>query len=224
MTNILIVDGEIAIAAGIARVLVVAGFRVRTVSTGSAALLDVALQRPDLIILELVLPDMRGEDVLTELIAANPGQRVIALTAETNIATVVAVLDGGAVDYIAKPFANTELIARVRARTRDISKPLTGTDDCTGTEIQLDYRRRLAMICGRGVSLTSKEFLLLSYMIQRAPDPCSPNELLAAVWGKVSHSHGSENMLQVHISRLRLKLMPAKIEMVRHVGYRLVIG
>src|SRR6478752_827095 len=118
MSQILVVEDEPSLARLLSRILTAAGFEVTGAATGTAALRAVRATDPDLVILDLILPDMRGESVLTELMATRPGSRVLVLSSVTQISTRVKVLDGGAVDFLAKPFANAELVARVRARIR----------------------------------------------------------------------------------------------------------
>ena len=117
--QILLVDDEPSIALLVSRALNAAGFGVTHATTGQAALRAARTVDHDLIILELLLPDMPGERVLAEVMTIRPGSRVLVLSSVTDIAARVAVLDGGAVDFLAKPFAKAELVARVRARIRD---------------------------------------------------------------------------------------------------------
>ncbi len=229
MTQILVIDDEPAVAELISRVLTRAAFQVARVSSGAAALQVAVEIDPDLIILDLLLPDMRGEDVLIQLMAARPGRRVIVGSAVTRVAARVDVLTGGAADYLAKPFANSELLARVRARMRD-----TGSDRSESwptprsigrAGLEMDYvRRRVQMADGREVGLTSKEFALLALLLRRAPAACSRTELLAGAWGTKCPAESGSNLLEVHMSRLRSKLAPTEIVTVRNVGYRLLTG
>ena len=117
--HILLVDDEPSSALLVPRVLAAAGFSVTHATTGEAALRAARTAEHDLIILELLLPDMPGERVLVEVLTNRPGSRVLVLSSVTDIAARVAVFNDGAVDFLAKPFATAELVARVRARIRD---------------------------------------------------------------------------------------------------------
>ena len=221
IVRILVVDGEPASATMISSVLIEAGFEVATVTTGAAALHAAAVDHPDLIVLELVLPDMRGEDALNALLAAHPGRRVIVVSTLVDIFTRVAVLTSGAVDYMAKPFANIELVARVRARTRDPEIHLQGPPPYPVgyTRLELNIHRQTLIADGKEIRVTPTESRLLFCLLQRAPAVCARDDLLASMLGTAGKN---SNMLEVYIRRLRTKLAPTKIEAVRNKGYRII--
>ena len=218
--RILVVDDEPVLARLINRILTAAGFAVTEAATGGAGLDAVAAIDPDLIILDLMLPDRRGEDVLDELMKRRPSSQVLVLSSVTQIAARVKVLDSGAVDFLAKPFANAELLARVKARTRSQERSeTTGTQYLRGAGIVVDVQRRELIVDGRRTELTQREFVLLSYLLQRAPAACTRAELLERVWGTTFDA--GTNVVDVYVKRLRWKLANDKIETVRNVGYRL---
>jgi DNA-binding response OmpR family regulator len=223
MSQILVVEDEPSLARLLSRILTAAGFEVTGAATGTAALRAVRATDPDLVILDLILPDMRGESVLTELMATRPGSRVLVLSSVTQIATRVGVLEGGAVDFLAKPFANAELLARVKARIRTDENPPPESDwpkHLRRGGLELDLERREIISGGKRIELTQREFVLLSYLLQRAPAVCSRAELMKGVWG--TSFDGGTNVVDVCVKRLRWKLTHGKIETVRNVGYRLV--
>ncbi len=223
MNDILVIDDEPNLARLISRILSNAGYRVTEAATGNSGLRAAHTLDPDLIVLDLMLPDMRGEDVLSSLMATRPASRVLVLSSLTEIATRVSVLEHGAVDYLAKPFANAELVARVRARIRPEHTP-SATAASTPrflrfAGLEVDVERREIIADGRRIELTQREFVLLSYLIRRTPDVCSRAELLEGVWGTTFDA--GTNVVDVYVKRLRFKLSGNRIETVRNVGYRL---
>ncbi len=222
--HIVVVEDEPSLARLLSRILTTAGYTVTAAATGAEGLRAIRDLNPDLILLDLILPDMRGEAVLTDLMASRPDSRVLVLSSVTQIATRVGVLDGGAVDFLAKPFANAELVARIRARIRPGDSPPPDPTwpprHVRASGFELDVERREIVAGGKRVELTQREFVLLSYLLQRAPDVCSRAELMKSVWG--TSFDGGTNVIDVYVKRLRWKLTDGRIETVRKVGYRLV--
>ena len=159
--QILVVEDEPSLAQLLSRILRTAGYSVTVAATGTAALRSVGVTDPDLILLDLILPDMRGESVLTELMSTRPDTRILVLSSVTQISTRVKVLDGGAVDFLAKPFANAELVARVRARIRTGDEPPVQPTwpprHVRGAGLELDVERREIVAGGRRIELTQRE-------------------------------------------------------------------
>jgi len=145
------------------------------------------------------------------------------LSSLSQVATRVDVLESGAIDFLAKPFANAELLARVRTRIRtSMSTPAataTVPRYLRRAGVEIDLQRREVVVDGRHIPLTQQEFLLLVHLVQRAPDPCSRGELLDWVWGTKVDT--GTNIVDVSVRRLRWKLANNKIETVRNVGYRI---
>ncbi len=223
VNSIVVVDDEPVLARLLTRILTGAGYRTTVAGTAKEALDAVRTVDPDLILLDLVLPDGRGEDVLAELMRFRPSSRVLVLSSMTQVATRVGVLENGAVDFLAKPFANAELLARVNTRIRT-PVPTQGTGDSAhryvrGAGIEIDVEQRELVVNGRRIPLTQREFVLLSYLVQRAPETCTRAELLERVWGTKFDT--GTNVVDVYVKRLRWKLSNDKIETVRNVGYRL---
>ncbi|MCY7289282.1 MAG: response regulator transcription factor [Cryobacterium sp.] len=177
MNHILVVEDEPSLGRLLGRILGGADFTVTVVGTAVSALTATRTVDPDLIILDLLLPDGRGEDVLAELMRFRPSSRVLVLSSMTQVATRVGVLEGGAVDFLAKPFANAELLARVNTRIRTpASSPAsvaTVTRYLRSASVVIDLLRRELVVDGRRIPLTQQEFVLLSYLLPRAPRPCT---------------------------------------------------
>ncbi|MFB9236028.1 response regulator transcription factor [Plantactinospora siamensis] len=217
MGRVLVIEDDDRIGRLVTRALSSGGLTTERAASGPAGL-DAALSREfDLIVLDLMLPGMDGHQVLRRLLAERPGQRVLVLSAVPEIGTRVAVLEAGAADFLAKPFAVAELVARVRARMRSAA-PGAATRWFQVGPVRLDLLKRRAAVNGGDIELPLREFLLLQHLMTRAGQPCSRDELLADVWG-LTFDPGS-NVVDVYVRRLRGKLdRPDRIETVRHVGY-----
>jgi DNA-binding response OmpR family regulator len=180
MASVLVIEDDQRIREALARGLAEAGHAVRTEATGGAALAAVVGWQPDVVVLDLGLPDLDGRDVLRMLrgVSAVP---VIVATARDDEAQIVDLLDAGADDYVVKPYATAQMEARIRAVLRR-----GGQRDEPETEIRhgglvLDLARRAASLDGRPLDLTRLEFDLLAYLARRSPEVVSRRELLAEV-------------------------------------------
>ncbi len=220
MSQILIAEDEERIASFVAKGLRSAGYTPIVVGTGLEAY-DLALSgEVDLLILDLGLPDQDGFTVLRRLRAARSALPVIILTARASVDDTVAGLEGGADDYMAKPFRFEELLARVRLRLR--------TDTGTGNEptvlrhgdLALDLRTRQATVDDRTVDLSAREFTLLESFLRNADQVLSREQLLSRVWG-YDFDPGS-NVVDVYVRYLRKKIGAERVVTVRGMGYRLV--
>jgi len=206
------------VAAFIKRGLEAEGFAVRTASDGADGLKLIRSFDFDLVVLDLVLPTMSGEDVLTRLREGDSHVPVIVLTAKDAVADRVANLEAGADDFLTKPFSFSELLARIRARLR-------GADQTVAAEIShggvtLDLNARHVRIDERTVDLTSREFALLETLMRHPGQVLSQPQLLDQVWG-YDHEPGS-NVVEVYVGYLRRQLGPDVVETVRGEGYRFV--
>ncbi|WP_312875994.1 response regulator transcription factor [Arthrobacter terrae] len=219
----MVVEDEPVLARLLGRILGGAGHTVTVAGTVAGALAAIRAVDPELIILDLVLPDGRGEDVLAELMRFRPASRVLVLSSMTQVATRVGVLEGGAVDFLAKPFANAELLARVNARIRTPASTQVSAAKVTRylrrAGIEIDVQQRELVVSGSRIPLTHREFVLLVFLLERAPEPCTRTELLERVWG--TKFDPGTNVVDVCVRRLRSKLSNDKIETVRNVGYRI---
>ena len=220
MGRVLVVEDDDRIARLVARALREDGHVVDRAVTGPEGLQAALSTAFDLILLDLMLPGIGGTVVLDEVVRARPEQRVFVLSAMPEIGTRVACLEAGATDFLGKPFALAELLARVRTRMR---APAPGAQRrwLSAGLINLDLRLHRVLVRGRSVDLSFREYLLLRHLMERAGQACSRSELLADVWGLL-FDPGS-NVVDVCVGRLRGKLdEPERVETVRNVGYRFV--
>ena len=219
MNRILIAEDEERIASFVERGLRSNGFVTTVVADGETAYQEGVSGSYDLLILDIGLPRVDGFTVLRRLREAKVTMPVVILTARDSVRDTVAGLEGGADDYIAKPFAFEELLARVRLRLRGGD----GTPDATILrvgELSLDLRTRRALVDGQSVELTAREFLLAEVFCRHPDQVLSREQLLSQVWG-FDFDPGS-NVVDVYIRYLRRKLGADRIQTVRGMGYRLL--
>jgi len=214
--RILFIDDEPGIRDFVSRGLRAEGFTVDLAADGGAGLKAAVGPPYDLIILDLLLPDIGGIDVLQRLVRQHPGQPVIVLSALSDTPSKVASLEAGAEDYLVKPFSFEELLARVRARLRDARSMRTRL---TVGPLSLDLIAHQAQTESGRVLLAEREFLLLRELMSSAGDTVSKDRLLASVWG-YRFDPGS-NVVDVYVRRLRAKLGGEAIKTVRGEGYRI---
>jgi DNA-binding response OmpR family regulator len=220
--RVLVIEDEDGIGRLILRALERDGHCAERCATGPEGLSAVLDHDFDLVILDLMLPGMDGRQVLERIVEERAGQRVMVLSAVPEIGTRVAVLEAGAVDFLGKPFAVAELLARVRARLRSAPPRPAASRWLRAGPVRLDLSRRRAEVNGADLELPLREFLLLQHLMSRAGQACSRDELLADVWG-LTFDPGS-NVVDVYVRRLRAKLdRPDRIETVRHVGYAFAV-
>jgi DNA-binding response OmpR family regulator len=215
VARLLMIDDEPGIRNLVSRTLSSAGFQVDCAADGRRGLEMARAGRHELVLLDLMLPGLDGVSVLRSLMAERPAQRVLILSAVGDVPSKVRCLELGAADYLPKPFAVAELVARVRARLRQAAEPEERWLRAGG--VTLDTTRRTAEYHGRSVVLSEREFLLLEQLMRRAGDVCNREQLLADVWG-YAFDPGS-NVVDVYVGRLRGKLGGDVIETVRNVGY-----
>jgi len=215
--RILIIDDEPRILNFIARELSVQGYEVGTASDPARGLAMATEDHYDLVILDLLMPGLHGQDVLRGIMARNPGQAVIVLSALADPGSKVMCLELGAEDYLAKPFSFEELLARVRARLRR-SGEHNGTVLRAG-RLVLDVVRREADVGSGRVPLAEREFLLLQELMRNAGRTVSKEWLLSSVWGYWFDS--ASNVVDVYVGRLRRKLGADVIATIRGEGYRI---
>ncbi len=220
MARILIAEDEAKIASFLTKGLRAEGFVTSAVADGESAYHFARSGEFDLMILDLGLPVRDGMSVLKALRQEQIGLPIIVLTARDSIADTVVGLESGADDYVRKPFAFAELLARVRTRLRQPDRSVE-TSVVVG-DLSLDLRTRRATVAGREVELTAREFALAE-MLARHPDQVlSREQLLSGVWG-FDFDPGS-NVVDVYVRYLRRKLGRERIETVRGLGYRLRPG
>jgi DNA-binding response OmpR family regulator len=217
--KILVVEDEAGIADFLERGLRAEGYEVEVATDGEAGARLAVGPEVDLVVLDRMLPGVDGIEVLERVRRARPSLPVIMLTARGEIADRVEGLDSGATDYVTKPFAFDELLARIRAQLR-ASGSETALEACG---IRLDLVTRTAEREGVSTELPKREADLLAYLMRNEGRVVGRDELHSSVWG-YDHDPGT-NIVQVYVGYLRRKLArpgsPAPIETLRSVGYRL---
>jgi DNA-binding response OmpR family regulator len=217
--RLLVVEDEARIAAFLVKGLAAHGYAVDHASTAREALRLAAGTTFSLMVLDLRLPDADGLDVLRTLRRRGQNLPVIVLTARGEVGERVEGLEGGADDYLTKPFAFDELLARIRVRLRNRSDESTVL---SAGGIRLDLRTRRAETEDREVDLTAREFALLEAFLRHPGQVLSRVQLLSQVWG-MDFDPGT-NLVDVYVGYLRRKLGDGAFETVRGVGYRLIAG
>jgi two-component system, OmpR family, copper resistance phosphate regulon response regulator CusR len=218
VSRILIAEDEPRIAAFLDKGLRANGFATTVAEDGDATLEAVRASQFDLLLLDIGLPGKDGFVVLRELREERRLLPVVVLTARDGLDDTVAALEGGADDYMTKPFRFEELLARVRLRLRR-DHTLEPTVLRNG-ELSLDLRTRRAKVAGRTVDLTARESALAETFLRHPGQVLSREQLLSHVWG-YGYDPGS-NVVDVYVRYLRRKLGPARISTVRGMGYRLM--
>ncbi|MGQ0463869.1 MAG: response regulator transcription factor [Sporichthyaceae bacterium] len=219
MNRILVAEDEERIASFVAKGLRANGLTVTVVEDGPEAYGHALTGEFDLLVLDVGLPHLDGFSVLRRLREKRCPIPVIMLTARSSIDDTVAGLEGGANDYMAKPFRFEELLARVRLRLRDER----GCPEITVLrlgELSLDLRARRASVACAAVDLTAREFLLAETLMRHPEQVLSREQLLSRVWGY--DFDGQSNVVDVYVRYLRRKLGADRIETVRGMGYRMV--
>jgi two-component system, OmpR family, response regulator ResD len=223
--SVLVVEDEPTIAEIVARYLMRAGYHTRVAADGAQALRDAAEQRPDLVVLDLMLPSVDGLEVMRQ-IRAREQQCVgfILLTAKGEESDRVIGLRLGADDYMVKPFSPTELVARVEAVLRRIDHRSTDQHEpLIFGDLEIDAAGRRVVVDGEEAALTQREFDLLLYLARHAGQAFSREQIMDAVW---QHAFWTDtSTVTVHVRRVRSKIerdpaQPERLETVWGVGYR----
>lgn len=227
MTTVLVVDDDPTVREVVATYLRRDGLDVLEAADGPSALAVDADSRPDLVVLDLMLPGLDGLEVFRRLRARRGGVPVVMLTARGDEADRVLGLEVGADDYVAKPFSPRELVLRVQAllrRTAGSTDAVTDVvaDVLTDGDLVVDTRARTVTRGGEPLALTAREFDLLRHLLATAGTVWTRTQLMRDVWG---WEYGDESTVTVHVRRLREKVetepsMPSRLVTVWGVGYR----
>jgi len=223
--NVVLIEDERQIRRFVRASLEAEGMHVFDAETGKSGLIEAATRKPDLVIVDLGLPDANGIDVIREL-RAWADIPVIVLSARTQEAEKVAALDAGADDYLTKPFGVPELLARIRAHLRRRQRGASGEAPVVRFgDVTVDLAARSVTRAGDSVHLTPIEYRLLSVLIRHAGRVLTHRQLLSEVWGP-SHVE-SQHYLRIYMAHLRRKLerdaaQPEHIMTETGIGYRLV--
>jgi two-component system response regulator RegX3 len=224
--TVLVVEDEPALAETVQYSLEREGFRVTVAGDGNRALERFRSEQPSLVLLDLMLPELGGLDVL-RIMRGESSVPIVIVTAKDAEADKVAGLELGADDYVTKPFSVRELVSRVRAQLRraGMSTPAGPVEVLTGGPVEMDVERHVVTIRGEEVRLPPKEFELLETFLLRRGRLLTRDHLIAEVWG--ADYYGDTKTLDVHVKRLRQKIeddphRPAHLITVRGLGYRFV--
>jgi DNA-binding response OmpR family regulator len=220
--KILVVDDEPTLVATVKYNLEREGYQVVTAADGESGLSVARAERPDLILLDLMLPGLDGFEVC-RILRREMTAPILMLTAKTQEVDKVVGLELGADDYVTKPFSMRELLARVRALLRRAEAPAAEAKVLTAGDLQVDLRRREASRQGQALLLKPKEFDLLAFFLRNRARAFTRDQLLDQVWGY--DFAGDTRTVDVHIRWLREKIedipaKPARLITVRGVGYR----
>jgi DNA-binding response OmpR family regulator len=220
--HILITEDEPLLARFLAHGLQAAGYDTSIAGDGAEALAQIAAHEWDLVVLDLLLPGLDGFDVLAAMAEHPRPPRVLVLSARQEVATRIAALDGGASDFLAKPFSFDELLARVRAQTRE-GPVQTQPKVCLRSLRLHAATREVQLADGRRVELSAREYDVLAYLLRSPGAVASREQLLNAIWSYQFDPRS--NVVDVCVGRLRRKLAGIlEIDAVRGGGYRVLIG
>jgi len=220
MSRILIAEDERRISSFLERGLTANGFTIEIAERGDDALDLARSDRFDLVILDLGLPHMDGFDVLRELRKVNQRVPIVILTAREDVRDTVAGLEGGADDYITKPFRFQELLARIRLRLR--GERVAESTSLRVGGVLLDLRTKQVVVDGETFDLSAREFAMAEAFFRHPGQVLSREQLLDLVWG-YAFDPGS-NIVDVYVGYLRKKLGKERIKSIRGLGYRLESG
>ncbi|MBB3039346.1 response regulator transcription factor [Hoyosella altamirensis] len=221
--TVLVVDDDADVLASLKRGLRLSGFDVMTAEDGESALRTIRTQEPDAIVLDVTMPRLDGVSVVTALRAMGSDIPICVLSARSSVDDRIAGLEAGADDYLTKPFALGELIARVRAmlRRRPDQSPSPKRELLTAGQLEIDVAARRAVIAGTELDLTKREFELLTTLVQHRDAVLSRRQLLEIVWGY--DFDADTNVVDVFVGYLRKKMeadgAPRMLHTVRGVGF-----
>ena len=217
--RILVVDDDQSFTRALSRMLSYSGYEVETSGTGQGGLQAALRERPDLAILDVMMPDLEGTEVCRELRKIGERFPIIMLTARDTVTDRVSGLDAGADDYVVKPFAMEELLARVRAHLRRSDEP--PEEVLAFADLKLDTRTREATRGGRAIPLSTTQYELLRLFLTHPRQVLTRDIIMDRVWGY--DFEGESNVLEAFVRQLRMKLEeqgePRLIHTVRGAGY-----
>lgn len=224
MSRILIIEDETPMRTALEDVLAAEGYRAISAADGESGLHRAIAEKPDLILLDVMMPKLDGFAVCAELRRISNSAPVLMLTAKGQIDDRVRGLDAGADDYLVKPFSTEELLARVRALLRRFQRQTQAPVQLKLGEVEIDLARQTAVRGKKIIHLTAKEFSMLRLMAERSGEPVSREKFLDAVWGYAAFP--TTRTVDSHVASLRRKLetdpnAPRWIKTVHGVGYKL---
>lgn len=218
MSRILIAEDDGRIASFVSKGLRAAGYSTEHVGDGISALEAVRSGGFDMVVLDIGLPGMDGFEVLYQMRGEGVSTPVIVLTARDSVSDTVSGLEGGANDYMTKPFGFAELLARIRLRLAE-DTTVAAEDTLACGDLRLDLRSRRAHVGTAAMDLTAREFALLEVFLRHPDQVLSREQILGHVWGY--DFDPASNVVDVYVRALRKKIGVQRLETVRGMGYRL---
>lgn len=225
MAKVLIIEDEPNMVLGLKDSCEYEGYDVAVARNGKEGLEKVSTEKPDIILLDVMLPVMSGIDVCRTLRTRGIETPILMLTARSQEIDKVIGLEVGADDYVTKPFSIKELLARIRAHLRRASKQVVDLESFTFGDVELNFKKYVARKGGQALELSAREFEILRYLIRRRGEIVTRDQLLDEVWGY--RSTPVTRTVDNHIARLRQKIEqdpsePQHIITVHRIGYRFV--
>jgi DNA-binding response OmpR family regulator len=223
-SRLLIVEDEPAMRMALEDCLRAEGYRVFTADNGRTGLDKAVAEKPDLIVLDIMLPQLNGFHLCAELRRIGRHEPILMLTAKGQVQDRVIGLDAGADDYLVKPFSTDELLARIRALVRRTRRQTRMTRTLTLGPVRVDFVHQRAWRGRKELHLTAKEFAVLRLLVDAGGEPVTREQFLDVVWGYATFP--TTRTVDTHIATLRAKLEPDPdrprwLKTVHHVGYRL---
>ncbi len=224
MERVLVIEDELPMRTALQDCLQAEGYRVLTAANGEIGLEKAIQEKPDLILLDIMMPRLDGFAVCAELRRRSDQVPVLMLTAKGQVEDRVRGLDVGADDYLVKPFSTEELLARVRALLRRVQQPARALKTLALGDVQVDFIRQQAWRGHKALHLTAKEFAALRLLAEAEGEPVSRERFLDLVWGYTAFP--TTRTVDNHIASLRSKIEPDPnaprwIKTVHGIGYRL---
>jgi len=225
LAKVLIIEDEPNMVLGLKDSCEYEGYEVAVARNGKEGLEKVSTEKPDIILLDVMLPVMSGIDVCRTLRTRGIETPILMLTARSQEIDKVIGLEVGADDYVTKPFSIKELLARIRAHLRRASKQLVDIESFTFGDVELNFKKYAARKGGQALELSAREFEILRYLIRRRGEIVTRDQLLDEVWGY--ESTPVTRTVDNHIARLRQKIEanpsePKHIVTVHRLGYRFI--
>ena len=225
MTKVLIIEDEPNMVLGLKDSCEYEGYEVSVARDGKAGLEKASLEKPDIILLDVMLPLMSGIDVCRTLRRRGIETPIVMLTARGQETDKVVGLEVGADDYVTKPFSIAELLARIRAHLRRAAKQVVEIENFTFGDVELDFKKYAAHKGGQALDLSAREFEILRYLIRHRGETVTRDQLLDEVWGY--DATPVTRTVDNHIARLRQKIEanpsePQHIVTVHRIGYRFI--
>jgi two-component system alkaline phosphatase synthesis response regulator PhoP len=225
LTKVLIIEDEPNMVIGLRDTCEYEGYEVSVARNGKEGLEKAATDKPDIILLDVMLPVMSGLDVCRNLRKRGIETPIIMLTARSQETDKVVGLEVGADDYVTKPFSVKELVARIRAHLRRAAKQVVEIENFTFSDVELNFKKYTALKHWQALDLSSREFEILRYLIRHRGEIVTRDQLLDEVWGY--DSSPVTRTVDNHIARLRQKIepdpsQPQHIITVHRIGYRFI--